>query len=682
MVNEEYVAELMENLQKQLNEASKAYYNGMPEVMSDAEFDDKLNLLSALENQYPQYKTPESPTVNVGYGSVLKGLEKVKHPKKMLSLDKRYDIEEIVDFFETMFPVVASLKGDGLTVVLTFQNGILTDAVTRGNGETGDRIIKAARTFANLPAVVDFKGKLVFRAEAVITREMFNRILQDYVDIHGEDDPGKPKNPRNLVSGTVRSHDPNVVAQRKVEAYAFELVSVEPADGDTVPDEVYDSDIAGRKWLESLGIECIEYRLLNNGNDIRQYKEYVNALREQGYLYDTDGIVFCTDSVSEKKRLGATAKYPLYALAFKFPNKGQVSNVTGIAWQAGMYSITPVVSVEPIEFEGVRVQKATAHNLNFVLGRDSDGNVVRPPIIPGCQVKIERSGEVIPKISEVFFDTAEVDADMYNSVSYPLKCPVCGAPTEKRGVELVCSNTHCKGKLKAKIRTMVSKNALNIAGIGDKAIETIVDKGFVKSINDILLLSEHEKELKALEGYGEKKVGRIISEIEKAKQVPLPNVITALCIKGVGLEVARTISSQMSHGLVDILTLQKEQLVSLDGVGEILAENIMNYISDDDCLYYISELINHGYGTVVAKNDRVSDSLSNMTICITGTLSVGRDVMEEYIRKHSGKPTGSVSGKTTYVVVGDAPGKSKTDKALQLNIPMISEDELRKMAES
>lgn len=667
-MKQNYVKELMQGLYTELKEASRAYYNGREELMPDAVFDDKLSLLASLEQSYPEWKQENSPTEQVGFGGTSDFLEKVKHPSKMLSLDKRYDIEEVADFFDGMYPVVGSLKGDGLTVVLTYEDHILVDAVTRGNGETGERILKAARTFVNVPEWIPFAGKLILRAEAVITRQEFERIVSE---------GGEYKNARNLASGTVRNLDPNVVATRHVEAHVFELVEIHPSVEDVIPEAIQVSDVAQREWLHwSQGFSCINYKLLKDKSEVIEYYKCVEDLRES-YRYGTDGIVFCTDSLEKKTELGSTSKYPLYALAYKFPNKGQVTAVNSISWQAGMYSLTPVVSVDQIDFDGVSVQKATAHNLAFVLGRDAKGSVVRPPIVPGCSVKIERGGEVIPKIAEVFFEGTEVSD--YEEADYPKNCPVCGAPTKVSGVELVCTNSNCTGKLKAKLRTAVSRDALNITGIGTKAIDMLISKGFVKQMADLLELEQFRSDIIRQDGYGEKKADKMIEEIEKAKQMPLANVIAALCIRGVGLEVARQITALMPNGLIDILSLEREDLLQIDGVGEVIADNIQDYLQNEDNVWFIASLIQNEFGTKVVTEKAQSEKLAGLSICITGTLSVDRNTMENFIRQHGGKPTGSVSGKTSYVVIGDSPGASKVTKAQKLGVAMISEDELRNL---
>lgn len=664
------IQDMMHALVKQLNEASEAYYNGKDEIMSDAEYDDKINFLASLEEKYPEWKEEGTPTERVGYGSTLSYLEKVEHPEKMLSLDKRYNIDEICDFFSGSYPILGSLKFDGLTVVLTYENGVLTDCVTRGNGIVGDRITKAARTFKNVPAVIPFRGKLVLRAEAIIGQEMFRHIK--------EQNPDKDfKNARNLTSGTVRSFDLNMISERNVTAHVFQVISVIPAEGDFLPDGIFDRDSCTRKWVQTLGFECIEYRILYNAEDVREYMEYVREIRAT-YGYGTDGIVFTVDSMEAKKKAGETAKYPLYSLAFKFPNKGQVSTVRSITWQAGMFSITPVVHIEPIEFDGVTVSRATAHNLLFVMGKDMQGNICRPPLVKGCKVKIERGGEVIPKIADVFYEDAELE-DM-EELSYPQTCPECGAATEKKGVELVCTNPFCKGKLKAKLRTIVSKNALDISGMGNSAIDLFVDKEVIRSEADILHLEEKKDMLLQFDGFAEKKVNNLFLQIGKSKNAKLPNVISALCIKGVGIEVARILSTIMPNGLIDLLSLDKSRYMSLDGIGEVLAENICSFVLSENGLHFIAELINAGYGAPdQCDTEGTSNCLNGMTICITGTLSVPRAEMEDFIRRNGGKATGSVSKKTTYVLVGEAAGASKLSKALECNVPQVDEAFIRSL---
>lgn len=669
-MKDEYIQDLMEGLYTSLKEASRAYYNGLDEVMDDAEYDDKINLLASLERQYPEYRKEDSPTVTVGYGGITGTLDKVIHPQKMLSLDKRYSMDEIISYFKDMLPIIGSYKADGLTVVMTYEDHVLRDAVTRGDGITGERIIKAARTFSNVPAWIPFSGKLIIRAEAVITEEQFQNI-NDQLDI-------PYKNARNLVSGTVRTLDSNVVAQRNVQAYVFEVIECEPTDNDRLPEAFFDSDYCQRNWVTEQGFECVNYELLNNEEDIMHYYDKVKEYRSHKESYGTDGIVFCVDDLQRKLALGVTAKYPLYALAFKFPNKGQVTTVREILWQAGMYSITPVVVTDPIEFDGVTVQKATAHNLAFVQGLNADGRPVKPPIMPGCQIKIERSGEVIPKIAEVFYEGTDIAA--YSSVDFPHRCPVCGADTIQKGVDLICTNNHCTGKLKAKLRTMVSRGALNISGIGDKCIDMLIEKQYICTLTDLFSLRERREDLLKEDGYGIKKVDGILREIENAKNTPFPNVIAALCIKGVGVETGRVLVPFMPHGLIDLLNIDYSCLVKADGVGNVLADSILAFVSDMDNINLISTMIHCQIGSNVSMPDHVtSDALRGKTFCITGTLSSDRNSMEDFIRQHGGKPTGSVSKKTDFVIAGSNPGKSKMNKAEEYGITVITEDDLYSM---
>lgn len=794
----QYVNELMESITKELLSVSRSYYNGVESGMTDAVYDDRLSLLASLERKYPEYKHANSPTEKVGYGPISNSLEKVNHPKKLLSLDKRYDINEITDYFKGKYPVVGSLKADGLTIGITYRNGslkgseaLLMDAVTRGDGEVGERVLNQVRA-TNVPTTIPFRGELVIRCEAVIPVATFNKINSLLAD------ENKFKTCRNMAAGSIRNLDPNIVAKRGIVLKGFELVSVKGectnedtyyiyqmtddllsyglkffdydfwikqgekptidryelvykgkydgqglekiyqllnvgkkpegykgtslsvsdvviierwVDGkpdrkacfvdsfgfkqledfgdpdvtdnissDCIPQDVLTSDYAQRQWLQSLGFDMVDYKLLNSPEEIIEYRDYVSGLRETGYEYDTDGIVYCVDSIPLKKSMGTTAKHPLSALAFKFPNKGQTSEVLSITWQQGMFSLTPVVTISPVEFDGVTVTRATAHNLNFILGKSAEGNVVRPPILPGCQVRIERGGEVIPKISDVFYTDKSVE-DTAIAELYPSVCPVCGHSTFIEGVDLICGNHYCPGKIKACLRAIVARGCLNITGLGEKTIDLLMAHGYIKELFDLFRLRDYRVEMMKLDGLGEKSVDKILDEIEKAKLSPLPNLIASLCIKGVGLEVGRILATKMPNGLPDIFKITKGDLLKLDGIGEVTADNIISYVITNKSAIFIANLIKYGYvGTMSVVTTR-HQPIAGMTFCITGTLSKERTFFEEIIRNYGGKVTSNVSSKTTCLVVGVEPGASKMEKAKEHNVNIITEDGLLRMVD-
>lgn len=788
---ETYIKELMHNLSMELLDASKAYYNGLPDVMSDASYDDKINLLLSLEKRYPQYKLgadgsgAKSPTELVG-ANVASSLETVKHEKKLLSLDKRYSVDEILTFLDGNYPAVGSLKGDGLTIEISMKQRLLADAVTRGNGEIGERVLNNVRR-TNVPAAIPFDGELIIRCEAMISKDSFQMLKEKY------DSEGKTiKTARNLVSGTIRSLDPKITEERQVELHSFELITANgitayrifqaPVEHDLcfrcyedwqrqnrkprvedyrqvyqdiaslekgfIKDDVkihsfleelymkmqgtkpYDyigrslsvsdvividyvngdrskskaffcddkgfkeitfdcetltfpfaSDFKARKFLEQMGFECIDYKLLNNPEEVIKYIDVITEMRENNSAeipFDIDGIVFMIDAISKRKKLGVTAKYPNFALALKFPNKGQVTGASEMNWQAGMYSFTPVVTLDPPLYFGVTVSKATAHNLAFVLGKNDKGEVVRPPIRTdgSCEIKVERGGEVIPKIVEVFYNAEQaIEFDSLDEL-YPKFCPVCNAPTYIEGVDLKCSNDVCPGKLKAKLRNMTSRNNLNMEGFGESTINMLVDNGFIKAMTDIFTLQEHRDSILKMDGYGEKKFDKLIKEVKATNKVPLNRVIASLCIPNVGAETARCIVPILPNGLIDLLTVSEDQLKALDGIGEVTAKNIVKFALNNKNL--IICYLYHGLGLILKdpSTEQVGSSLTGKTFVVTGTLFESRTAVENIIRKNGGSVSGSVSGKTTYLVVGTEPGASKVSEAKKHNVEMITGEDL------
>ena len=651
-------SKVINDLTDELLKASREYYNGGVDIMDDASYDDKANFLMALESQYPEFKREDSPSDTIGYKVVGKN-QRVPHYQVQASLDKRYDVEEIVDFFEGKYPVIASYKGDGLTVVTHYQDGLLTDAVSRGDGEVGERLYSQTSAVHNVPKTIDSSSTVSVRSEAVIPKDMLAIINEKLPE------GTKPyATCRNLASGTIRSLNPSVSRERGIQFMAFDLQEC--------PEQfVYDSQ--AREWMVSKGFDIIPYKVLNNPEEIRDYIAYVGKIRNS-IPYDIDGIVFGCDSLELRKKLGSTDKYPRYMLAYKFPNKGQVTTVTNIIWQVGRFSLTPVVTIEPIVFDGVTVTKATAHNANFVEGMDDKGNFVRSPLCIGSEVKIERSGEVIPKIAEVYFNND------FENAKLPTVCPVCGTVLERVGVELVCPNASCKGKIKADILYACSRKCLNIAGMGKSTVDVLVEHGLLTSVVDVFKLSSIEAKLMDLPGFGKDSVKALLMEIEHAKESELDHVINALGVKGIGLVTAKELACKLyPQPLIGLLSLKKEDMVSISGIGEVSADSIYGYLhrADGNALFYA--FLYYEVGAVNTFAPVLGGSLTGKVFVVTGTLSKERKQVESDIVAAGGKVSSSVSAKTTYVVVGKEPGKSKMDAAISKGVPMISESELNAM---
>lgn len=787
---DEKIKELMYNLSMELLKASEAYYNGMQSGLSDADYDNKLQLLAALERKYPQYKLGGegsglvSPTEQVG-SKPIGSLEKVEFDTKQLSLDKRYSIEEVIDFIGDNYPVTGSYKADGLTIVCDY-NEILKDAVTRGDGFEGFRVLHTVR-YSDVPAAIPFKGKLKVRCEAVIPCNKFQELVNE-AEEKGEK---PPKTARNLVAGTVRCLEPSIARDRGVELHPFELISADFGDryrvyqlpiedslcfrsyeewvdhrmvpkaeyynevytGIIEPDtdlnennnhlkflndlfrklnldhpgdykarslsvsdvvvldlfengeyisyayfvdglgfkriqfecspayEMLESDFKRRQFLEEQGFSCVPYRLLRCEEEVRQYYEEVTALRESGCLdYDIDGIVFAIDNIAKRRELGCTSTHPLYSVAFKYPNKGKVSTVSNITWQSGMFGLTPVITVSPpVSIGGVTISKATAHNLSFLLGKNDQGVIVRPPIRAdgSTEVEILRAGEVIPKIGNVFFNSdCEVIVD-YDTL-YPKVCE-CGSPTIVSGVDLLCTNPSCPGKLKARLINMASRDCLDIEGFGEKTVNMLVDKGIVRNLQDIFQIDEYRNEIIQMEGYGPKKVEKLLKEIRATANAPLHKVIASLPIKGVGLETARAISTVLPDGLSDLLSITKDDLREIEGVGDITAANIVEFVAQSKDLIYCYLYNGIGLASDRKEGESKSNILANKTFVVTGTLFDDRATVEDLIRRNGGRVVSALSRKVDFLVVGENPGKSKLDAAEQHSVEQISGDELLKM---
>ncbi|MCC8013872.1 MAG: NAD-dependent DNA ligase LigA [Eubacterium sp.] len=636
----------IKELCERLNQASKAYYQEAREIMTDREYDALYDELVSLEKE-TGIVLAQSPTQNVGY-EVLTGLEKVRHEKKMLSLDKTKEPEKLASFLGGREGLL-SWKLDGLTIVLTYRQGKLERAVTRGNGVIGEDITHNARTFENIPLEIGFKGELVLRGEAVIKFKDFERINEGLI---AEE---KYKNPRNLCSGTVRQLDSRVCAQRKVNCIIFTLVSAEGKDFETKSE--------GFSFLESLGFEVVEQKKVKSEDAAAAVSEFEEKIKNNPFA--TDGLVLTFNDISYSRSLGATAKFPRDSIAFKWADETAETVLKDIIWNTSRTGlINPIASFEPVELEGTTVERASLHNLSIVEGLK---------LGIGDRITVYKANMIIPQIAE--------NLTKSGTAKPPEKCPVCGSETEivalRDGKALKCPNPNCRAQIVESLSHFCSRDAFNIEGLSDETIKKFVDKGFIEYYPDIFALGRFKSEIVAMEGFGEKSFENLAAALEKAKSVRLPNLIFALGIENVGLGNARLLCERFSYDIEEIIKADKETLVEIDGFGEVIAESLARYFKDDKNISLLERLLE----TVEIIKEETSESpkdLKGKTFVITGDLSLypNRRALKEAIEQRGGKVTGSVSKKTDYLINNDINSTSaKNKKAKELGIPVITEQD-------
>ncbi len=637
--------ERMKELIGLLNEAAKAYYQESREIMSNYEYDRLYDELTELEKK-TGITLSGSPTVRVGY-EVLSDLPKEKHPKKMLSLDKTKDVSQLASWLGDKLGVL-SWKLDGLTVVLTYENGKLEKAVTRGNGEIGEVITANARTFENLPLTIDFKGKLIIRGEAVISYADFEKINDEITD-----EGAKYKNPRNLCAGSVRQLSNEITAKRHVQFFAFALVSAENVEF-TASSRQFD-------WLCRRGFQVVEHTKVTA--DILPAAVADFEAKIPTNPIPSDGLVLSYDDIEYGRSLGETAKFPRDSIAFKWQDEIKGTTLTEIEWSASRTGlINPVAIFEPVELEGTTVSRASVHNISVM--RELGLGI-------GDRITVYKANMIIPQIAE--------DITGSNNIEIPKKCPVCGALTQIKadnGVEtLVCPNPECLAKQIKSFTHFVSRDAMNIEGLSEMTIEKLIARGFIKELSDIFHVEKYKEEIIGMEGFGEKSFENLKNSVENARNTDLARFLYSLGIPNIGTANARLIARFCENKWERVETLTKEDLLSIDGIGEIMAEAFLRFFAEESKKKIVSDLL---------KEVRLDESfraagtaLAGKTFVITGSLNhyENREALKAEIEKAGGKVAGSVSAKTSYLINNDINSTSgKNKKARELGIEIIDED--------
>lgn len=642
----------MKELVEQLREASKAYYQESREIMSNYEYDARYDELLSLE-QETGTTLAGSPTVQVGY-ELLSELPKERHERPMLSLDKTKDVGALAEWLKDKDGLL-SWKLDGLTIVLTYGDGTLQKAVTRGNGEIGEVITNNARVFANIPLQIPYKGELVLRGEAVIKYSDFYKINEEI----GEAD-ARYKNPRNLCSGTVRQLNNAVTAKRNVNFFAFSLVRAEGVDFKNSREEQF-------KWLKSQGFDVVEYKRVTRESLPGAVKEF--AERIGGNDFPSDGLVLLYDDIAYGQSLGRTAKFPRDSIAFKWKDEIQTTHLSYIEWSASRTGlINPVAVFEPVELEGTTVSRASVHNVSIVEALE---------LGEGDEITVYKANMIIPQIAE--------NLTRSGSAAIPEICPVCGGPTRihnENGVKtLYCENGECPAKKIKRFSLFVSRDAMNIDGLSEATLEKFVDQGFVKEFADLFLLDRYKEQIVSMDGFGEKSYENLQAALERAKHTTMARFVYGLGIAGIGAANAKVLCRAFSDDFDALRHAKREELEKIEGIGPVIADGILAYFASEkhnEEADRMLKLVTFETETPSAE----SQILAGKTFVITGSVEqfANRSEAKAFIESLGGKVTGSVTSKTDYLINNDSTsGSSKNKKAKELGIPILTEAEFLAM---
>ena len=638
-----------------LRAAGRAYYQESREIMSNFEYDKLYAELVSLEKE-TGIVFANSPTQNVGY-EVVSALPKERHEKPMLSLNKTKSVEELADWLGGQTGLL-SWKMDGLTIVLTYQNGTLVKAVTRGNGEIGEVITANAKAFVNVPLNISYQGELILRGEAIIRYSDFEKINEQIEDVDA-----KYKNPRNLCSGSVRQLNSEITAQRQVHFYAFSLVKADGIDFKNSRKEQFE-------WLKTQGFEVVEYHEVTKETLPETVKMYSEAIAENDT--PSDGLVLLYDDIAYGQSLGRTAKFPRDSIAFKWADEIQETKLLYIEWSASRTGlINPVAVFEPVELEGTTVSRASVHNISIMEALELGA---------GDRITVYKANMIIPQIADNLTRSGVRDI--------PEACPVCGGQTEVRQLNdvksLYCTNPDCQAKKIKSFTLFTSRDALNIAGLSEATLEKFIGVGMIHEYADIFHLDRHQEEIVEMDGFGQKSYDNLIAAAEKASHTTLPRMVYGLGVAGIGLANAKMICRHFKNDFEAMRHATVEELVEIDGIGEVLAQAWTAFFSDGKNNAIVDHLL--AELTFEAGDEESSEgadeAFAGMNFVITGSLEhfKNRKELQELIERRGGKVTGSVTSKTNYLINNDvASSSSKNKKARELGVPILSEEEFLKL---
>lgn len=642
----------MQELVQLLNQAGKAYYQDAKEIMNNHEYDRLYDELLVLEQELG-ITMANSPTVNVGY-EVLSELPKERHEKPMLSLDKTKETDRLKEFVGEKKAVI-SWKLDGLTIVLTYENGELKKAVTRGNGEVGEVITNNAKVFQNVPLRIAYRGELILRGEAVIGYRDFEKINEEIEDVDA-----KYKNPRNLCSGSVRQLNNEITARRNVQFYAFSLVKAEGVD-------FQNSRNIQLEWLKEQGFDVVEHYEVTKDTLEERVRFFAEHIEENDI--PSDGLVLTYDDIAYGQSLGSTAKFPRDSFAFKWADEIRETTLREIEWSPSRTGlINPVAIFDPVELEGTTVSRASVHNLSIM--EELELGI-------GDTIQVYKANMIIPQIAE--------NLTRSGMAPVPECCPACGGETEIRQVSdtktLYCTNPDCGAKHIKAFSLFVSRDALNIDGLSEATLEKFITRGFIRHFSDIFHLERYGEEIRSMEGFGEKSYKNLQDSIEKARTTTLPKLIYGLGIANIGLSNAKMICRAFDYDVEKMLQADVEALNEIQGVGDVIARAFVDYFAVEDHREEFFRLLEE---VKIPEEETTQEEqiFAGMNFVITGSVEhfANRNEVKEVIESKGGKVTGSVTSKTNWLINNDVEStSSKNKKARELGIPIISEDTFLKM---
>lgn len=663
------VKEQIEALRSELEQHNYNYYVLSAPTISDKEFDEKMKELQDLEAAHPEYYDPNSPTQRVG-SDLSKEFEQVQHRYPMLSLGNTYSEEEVRDFYERTerslnepFEIVAELKYDGTSISLWYEKGRLVRAVTRGDGSKGDDVTANVKTIRSVPLRLrgnDYPEEVEIRGEILLPWAEFDRLNKE----REEQEEPLFANPRNAASGTLKQQNPAIVAARKLDAYLYYVL------GEHLPADTHYGNLeAARRW----GLKIPDViKVCHNLQDIFDYIHYWDTERKN-LPVATDGIVLKVNSLRQQKNLGFTAKSPRWAIAYKFQAERAETRLNSVSFQVGRTgAVTPVANLEPVLLAGTVVKRASLHNADIIEGLD---------LHIGDQVYVEKGGEIIPKIVGV--NTEARTMMIGEKVRFITRCPECKTPLirpEGEAAHYCPNDSGCPPQIKGRIEHFVTRKAMNI-NIGPETVEDLFNVGLVKNIADLYDL--RITDLLTLERWAEKSARNLMNSLRESKAVPFERVLYALGIRYVGETVAKRLASSF-HSIDRLMEASFEQLVDVDEIGDRIAQSVVAYFSDAENRQIVERLRAHGLQMEVSEEVLAnrSERLKGLTFVISGTFTQhSRDEYKAMIEQHGGKNTGSVSGKTSYILAGENMGPAKLEKAAKLGVCIIREDEFLKMIE-
>ena len=642
----------MKELVEKLDQAAKAYYQEDREIMSNQEYDDLYDQLEQLEKETGTVLT-NSPTIRVGYEAVNE-LPKEEHPSPMLSLDKTKDREVLRNFIGS-HKCLLSWKLDGLTIVLTYENGELAKAVTRGNGVVGEVITNNARVFKNIPLRIPYKGQLVLRGEAIITYSEFERINETIGDADA-----KYKNPRNLCSGSVRQLNNEITAKRNVRFYAFALVSAQDVDFSNSREQQF-------LWLKKQGFEVVEYKVVTSETLDEAMDYFSTAIVNNDF--PSDGLVVTYDDIAYGESLGSTAKFPRNSFAFKWADEMRETKLVDMEWSPSRTGlINPVAIFEPVELEGTTVSRASVHNISIV--KELQLGI-------GDTLKVYKANMIIPQIAE--------NLTRSGNLMIPDKCPVCGHEArirQENDVEtLYCMNPDCVAKKIKSFSLFTSRDAMNIDGLSEATLEKFIAMGFIHNFGDIFEIGKYKEQIVEMEGFGQKSFDNLMASLERAKETTLAKVIYSLGITGIGLANAKVICKYFDDDIEKIRHADVEEISSIEGIGPVIAGSLADYFSSEENNKKLDHLLGHLH--LIHEETSEEQVFAGKTFVITGSVEhfSNRSEAKEFIEARGGKVTGSVTKKTDYLINNDKmSASSKNKKAQELGIPILSEEDFLELA--